>query len=134
MPAVKHTGLFGSLFERRRAQLDGYDDALFIGPDGLISEGVTWNIGFFDANNLIWPLADVLPGVTARLLAAAHDGPQRSEPISLSGLAGMTTAFATNSTGGIRPIASIDTTCFDTVNPLLDLLRKQYVDLVPKVI
>jgi hypothetical protein len=34
---VKHTGLFGSLFERRRAQLDGYDDALFTGQDDLAS-------------------------------------------------------------------------------------------------
>lgn len=134
VPAVKHTGLFGPLFERRRAQLDGYDDALFTGPDGLVSEGVTWNIGFSDGDGLIWPLADVLPGVTTRLLAAAHGGPQRTEPVGLSRLAGMTTAFATNSTGGVLPIASIDSIRFDTAHPFLELLREQYAAGVPEVI
>ncbi|MEU7903615.1 aminotransferase class IV [Actinoplanes sp. NPDC049118] len=134
LPAVKHTGLFGPLFERRRAQQDGYDDALFVGPDGLVSEGVTWNVGFFDGESLIWPLAEVLPGVTARLLAAAYDGPQRTEPVSLPRLAGMTTAFSLNSAGGVRPVAAIDATRFDTGHPVLDLLRKRYAEVVPEAI
>jgi len=47
LPDVKHVGLFGQLWHRRAAQLNGYDDALFTDPESYVSEGATWNIGFF---------------------------------------------------------------------------------------
>ncbi|NBE83981.1 aminotransferase class IV [Micromonospora rubida] len=134
VPAVKHTGLFGPLFERRRAQLDGYDDALFTDGDGRVGEGPTWNVGFVDGDTVVWPLADVLAGVTVRLLAAAHDGPQRTEPVELSRLSGMATAFATNAAGGIRPIAAVDGVTFATGHPIIGLLCRRYAEVVPEAV
>ncbi|RGC69385.1 hypothetical protein C5N14_08930 [Micromonospora sp. MW-13] len=134
VPAVKHAGLFGPLFERRRAQLDGYDDALFTDGGGRVTEGPTWNVGFVDGGTVVWPLADVLPGVTMRLLAAAHDGPQRTEPVELSRLAGMATAFATNAAGAIRPIAAVDGTTFATGHPIIGLLRRRYAGIAPEAV
>ncbi|OJF16261.1 aminotransferase class IV [Couchioplanes caeruleus] len=135
VPAVKHTGLFGSLYERRRAQLDGYDDALFVDGDGSVSEGVTWNVGFVASDStLIWPRAQVLSGVTMRLVAGAHTGPQRTEPVPLAHLPTMVAAFATNSAGGIRPVASIDTLRFSTAHEALDLLARQYAGIEPEYI
>ncbi len=61
---VKSAGLFGTLHHRRTAQLNGYDDALLAGTDGAVSEGSTWSIGFFDGDQVIWPAAKALPGVT----------------------------------------------------------------------
>ncbi|GAA1643073.1 aminotransferase class IV [Actinoplanes couchii] len=134
VPGVKHTGLLGPLYERRRAQLDGWDDALFTDADASISEGVTWNIGFLDGDTLIWPEADALPGVTARLLAGAYDGPQRTEPVGLSRLPGLTAAFATNAATGVRPIAAADATRFDIAHPALEALRRRYESIVPEEI
>ena len=131
VPAVKHTGLFGALYERRRAQLSGYDDALFTDREGVITEGVTWNIGFVDGASLVWPMGPGLPGVTAALVDAAHDGPSRTEPVGLSRLAGMDAAFATNAAGGIRTISSIDGTEWSGDHPVLELLHKRYAGLVP---
>lgn len=69
----EEAGLFGALHHRRAAQLAGFDDALFVGPDGLVSEGGTWNVGFIDANgSVVWPKADVLPGVTMALFQQLH--------------------------------------------------------------
>ncbi|MFI0793496.1 aminotransferase class IV [Micromonospora rubida] len=134
VPAVKHTGLFGPLFERRRAQLDGYDDALFTDGGGRVGEGPTWNVGFVEGDTLVWPLADVLAGVTMRLLAAAHDGPQRTEPVELSRLSGMAAAFATNAAGAIRPIAAVDGVTFATDHPIIGLLRRRYAEVVPEAV
>ena len=131
VPAVKHTGLFGALYERRRAQLSGYDDALFTDHDGLITEGVTWNIGFWDGAGLVWPMSRCLPGITAALVDAAHDGVSRTEPVALSRLSGMEAAFATNAAGGLRAISSIDGTEWSGDHPVLELLRKKYAGLAP---
>jgi len=69
LPHVKHCGLFGALHARRTARLQGFGDALFLGPDNLVSEGGTWNVGFIDGNGtIIWPEGPVLPGVTVALL------------------------------------------------------------------
>ena len=46
MPTTKHIGLFGAMQRRRAAQRDGFDDVLFLSPDGTISEIATSNIGF----------------------------------------------------------------------------------------
>jgi branched-subunit amino acid aminotransferase/4-amino-4-deoxychorismate lyase len=132
LPAVKHTGLFGPLHQRRRAQLAGYDDAVFTDADGRITEGVTWNIGFFDGESLILPMADVLPGVTMALLRDAHDGPVRVEPVGPSRLADMELAFATNAAGGIRAISSIDRIVWPAEHPVLDVLRAEYAGVAPQ--
>ncbi|WP_189082969.1 aminotransferase class IV [Mangrovihabitans endophyticus] len=132
VPQVKHTGLFGPLHQRRRAQQDGYDDALFLDADGLVSEGVTWNIGFFDGDTVIWPLADALPGVTMRLIERAYDGPQRREPVGISQLPAMAAAFTTNAAVGIRAVAAVDTVGFDPGHPVLDALRRRYAQVAPE--
>ncbi|MCS0635935.1 aminotransferase class IV family protein [Streptomyces sp. LP05-1] len=125
LPLVKHTGLFGSLHIRRTAQATGYDDALFIGPDDRVSEGVTWNIGFIDQNDsVVWPQAPVLPGVTMALLQqhAAH----QVTPITLDEAKGMKAAFATNVSVGVRAISAIDHTPLAIEHPVLTTLRDAY--------
>ncbi|WP_103532537.1 aminotransferase class IV [Streptomyces sp. SM11] len=132
VPAVKHTGLFGALHERSLAQRDGFDDALFTDGSSAVAEGPTWNIGFFDGTRLVWPAADVLPGVTMALLRHHHSGPQCTEEVGVGRLSGMAAAFATNSSFGIRPIASIDDVEYDSGHAVLDALRKEYGDISPE--
>ncbi|MEV5576643.1 aminotransferase class IV family protein [Spirillospora sp. NPDC052269] len=128
LPEVKHIGLFGALWHRRSAQLDGFDDCAFTDADSFVSEGVTWNIGFYDGSRVIWPNADVLPGVTMRLLQQVHEETTLG-PVNLSDLPRMEAAFATNTTIGVRAITAINNIEFPAEHPIFDSLRKEYAEI-----
>ncbi|MBT2406557.1 MULTISPECIES: aminotransferase class IV [unclassified Streptomyces] len=125
-PSVKHVSLFGQLRMRREARLAGFDDVLFVGADGLVSEGCTWNIGFVDeAGTVVWPQADVLPGTTMRLLRAGREG-QVTAPMTDGRLRSMRAAFATNTSIGVRPVAAVDDVAFRVDDPVIGALRETY--------
>lgn len=128
MPAVKHVGLFGALWHRRAAQLNGFDDALFTDASSFVSEGATWNIGFFDGNDVVWPESDCLTGVTMDLLRAAHDR-TKITPVSTGDIPGMHAAFATNTAIGVRAISAVGDVPLADDHPVLELLRKEYADI-----
>ena len=110
-PQVKGTGLFGAIRQRRSAQLDGYDDALFTGADGRVSEGPTWNIGFLDSVGIVWPQAPCLPGVTAQLVdrvAGTLGVPVITRPVTGAIGSRSQGAFTTNAATGVRPVSAID--------------------------
>ncbi len=119
---IKHTGIMPALYQRRQAQLDGYDDALFVSPLGEIAEGVTWNIGFIRDNKILWPGGQALPGVTAALLGASH-----ATAVHRDELGTMQAAFATNISVAARPIAAIDDREFDVAHPGLAALTERYL-------
>ncbi|MGV9812731.1 aminotransferase class IV family protein [Streptomyces cellulosae] len=127
VPQVKHCGLFGALHARRAAQLDGFDDALFVGPDGHVSEGGTWNVGFISDDGVVWPQAPVLPGVTMALLKerVAH----QVAPVTLAQAKKMQAAFATNTSIGVRALSAIDDTPMAIEHPLLSTLRETYLSI-----
>ncbi|MEW2301947.1 aminotransferase class IV family protein [Streptomyces sp. NPDC006655] len=125
LPGVKHSGLFGALHARRAALLDGYDDALFVGSDGRVSEGGTWNVAFIGPDGIIWPKADILPGVTMALLQQL--GQHHTAPLTLAEAQGMHAAFATNTSIGVRPLSAIDEVPMATEHPLLTQLRDAYL-------
>lgn len=128
LPEVKHVGLFGALHTRRSAQLAGFDDALFVGRDGLVSEGGTWNVGFIDQNDtVVWPQAPVLPGVTMALLQQRAE--HRIATVTLEQAKGMAAAFATNTSIGVRALAAIDDTQLPTEHPMLGRLRETYLSV-----
>jgi branched-subunit amino acid aminotransferase/4-amino-4-deoxychorismate lyase len=122
---IKHVGLFGALWHRRQAELNGYDDALFVDSSSFITEGATWNIGFFDGDRVVWPSGEILPGITMRLLKQVHDH-TITTPVSYRDIPGMRTAFATNTTIGVRAIRAIDNIQLPTDDPIIDTLRKEY--------
>ena len=124
LPAVKHTGLFGSLHARAEAQRAGWDDAVFADGRGRLSEGPTWNLGFVADGRVVWPEAEVLPGVTAELLARVAADVRA--PVTRGNLAGMSAAFATNAGFGLRAISAIDDVVFDADHPALAELDRTY--------
>jgi branched-subunit amino acid aminotransferase/4-amino-4-deoxychorismate lyase len=128
LPLVKHIGLFGALAQRRAAQVNGFDDVLFTDQSAFISEGPTWNIGFFDGERIICPSAETLPGVTMRLLTQVHDDTVAA-PVNLRDVPHFTAAFATNVTIGIRPIAVIDNILLPDDEELFAALRKKYEEI-----
>lgn len=110
-PHLKHVGTFGLFHQRRIAQRHGFDDALFVGADGAISEGTIWNVGFFDGERVVWPQAPMLRGISMQLLqdGLARSGfPQLVRHVALDELGGFRAAFFTNSGRAVQPIACID--------------------------
>ncbi|MGW1279605.1 aminotransferase class IV family protein [Streptomyces tsukubensis] len=128
VPLVKHCGLFGALHARRSAQLAGFDDALFVGADGRVSEGGTWNLAFIDADGtVIWPEAPVLPGVTMALLQESTE--YKVAPVTLAEAKEMSAAFATNTSIGVRALSAIDNTSLAVEHPVLTELRDIYLSV-----
>src|SRR3546814_7565563 len=48
LPHIKHVGTFAQFHLARQARGRGFDDVLFVGSDGRVSEGTVWNVGFWD--------------------------------------------------------------------------------------
>ncbi|PXY31700.1 aminotransferase class IV family protein [Prauserella muralis] len=127
LPEVKHVGLFGALAQRRTARRAGYDDVLFVNPDGTISELSTSNIGFVRGGRVFWPRSDHLPGVTSALLDDALDRPGTTEPLTEADLSSMDAAFATNAVSGVRAIASVGDTTWPAQHQALRRLQERYL-------
>lgn len=127
-PEVKHTGLFGAIYTRGLAQRINFDDVLFIGRDGLVSEGCTWNAGFVDQEGtVVWPQAPALPGVTMELLQQNVE--HRVATVTLDQATGMAAAFATNALIGVCSLAAIDDTEFPLKHPVLRQLQEKYLQI-----
>lgn len=108
--AIKHVGETAKTHLLRRAVQRGYDDAAFFDRNGRIGEATIWNLAFWDGEAVIWPDADVLPGVTMGIVKRQLDVLgilQRTMSISRSTLGEMQGAVVLNSwTPGI-PVTEI---------------------------
>lgn len=132
LPEIKHVGLMATIYHRRLAQRAGFDDVLFVDASGRVSEGATWNVGFVDGDQMIWPQANWLPGVTMRLVSdiAAKIGIGcTTRPVHLAGLERMQAAFIANAGVGLRPVSAIDDTVFDPSCELVESLHNAYANL-----
>lgn len=108
-PELKHVGTFALLDLRRQAMAQGWDDAVFVGDDGLLIEGSTWNLGLWDGQGFTWPAGQALRGTEERLLQqglAALGVAQQVRPVGLAELAGFEAAFACNARG-VRAIGAV---------------------------
>lgn len=131
-PHLKHVATMGLLRARRVARLAGYDDALFVDAEGLISEGSLWNIGFIQGDAVVWPDASMLDGVAQTLIRVALDragSPQRKAVVRLTDLSCFDGAFLCNSATPAAGIAAIDGHVFsgaaDAVQHINALWRSQ---------
>lgn len=108
LPHLKNPATMGAIHLRRQAQADGYDDVLFVGEDGLVAEGSTWNVVFLDADGAttVFPVAPMLVGTSMQLIRAGLAGGWVDRPVPV--LPGVRGAALTNSINPARPIAAID--------------------------
>jgi branched-subunit amino acid aminotransferase/4-amino-4-deoxychorismate lyase len=127
LPTVKHVGLFGTVWHRRQAQLAGFDDVAFVDPSGRISEGTTWNIGFVQDDQVIWPTGDCLQGVTMDLLKQLSDVAWQERDIDAAAAATMQAVLITNAAVGVRTVAAIDGVSYPVDNGVIDTLRAAYL-------
>ncbi|MCD7100114.1 aminotransferase class IV family protein [Stenotrophomonas sp. MMGLT7] len=101
-PGLKHVGTFPLFHYRRQALAAGFDDALFVDPQGSVVEGTVWNLGLWDGRRVIWPQGPALRGTQERLLQAGLDElgvPQVVQPVPLELLGAKVAAFACNARG-----------------------------------
>lgn len=111
LPGVKHVGEVSKTLLLRRANARGFDDAAFTDRSGRLSEATIWNLAFWDGGSVIWPRAEVLPGVTMQILTRGLDAlgiPQRTQEVRRGELGGRLAAAVMNSwTPGIA-VARLD--------------------------
>lgn len=137
LPELKHNATFGLTRSRRLAKEAGFDDALFVGADGLVSEGSIWNIGFVEDGRIIWPRAPMLRGVGQRLLENGFDLvglDSETRAIDRSALAGFRQAFICNSATPACPVGHIDGLALDVDPVLIDRLHAAWASNAPQSI
>ncbi len=129
LPHLKHVGTFPLFHLRREAMRQGFDDAVLIDAKGLVSEGTTWNLAFWDGAQVVWPEAAALRGTTEQLLVRRLKGlgqAQHRRPVTLEELAGFSGAVACNATG-VWPLGKMGGQVFEQSDALLRVLRQALV-------
>jgi branched-subunit amino acid aminotransferase/4-amino-4-deoxychorismate lyase len=121
MAHLKHVGSFAQIYYGTRAERDGYDDALLIDAYGRIAETTIANIAFVDGDDVIWPSAPALAGITMQLLEPRLES--RRRPVHLTELTVFDAAFITNSRG-VTAVGRID----DIAIPVDDQLTRRVVE------
>jgi 4-amino-4-deoxychorismate lyase len=133
LPHLKHLATMGLTYQRLQARAAGFDDVLFVGRDGGIREGSVWNIAFWDGHQVVWPEADVLPGITMQLLQRGLTRiglPWAILPLTSDDLPGLRAAAATNSHCPCQPLAGIDKATFpDDGGGLADALHAAWAEI-----
>lgn len=127
LPHLKHRGTLAQTHHALEARRAGFDDVLFLSPDGLVLEGSVWNAAFWDGDRIIWPQAPMLAGITMQVLHRTLAGmavPQTTMPISLSEKSELKAAAATNSHFPDQAIHQIDEINFPMYGHLTALLRR----------
>jgi branched-subunit amino acid aminotransferase/4-amino-4-deoxychorismate lyase len=131
---VKHLGGFrldgldAQTYFARQAQRDGFDDALFTGPGGIVSEATIANIGFFEGSTVVWPNAPALAGITMQVLQrelTRRGTAWHARSIALADLRSFDGAFLTNSRG-IWPVGGIDDVSYRVHEPRMAALHEAY--------
>ncbi len=136
-PDLKHNATFGLTRARRTAKAASFDDALFVGPDGLVSEGSIWNIGFVEEGRIVWPQAAMLRGTGQALLQNGLDLvglDSETRPIDRDGLAQFRQAFICNSATPACPVGNIDGRSLDVDPALIDRLQAAWATNAPQTI
>lgn len=116
---------------RRRAQRGGFDDAVLVGPNGVVSESTLANIGFFDGAAVVWPDAPMLHGITMQLLErelAGRGVPSRRSTVRLRDIASFDGAFLC-SARGIAAVTTVDHTSLPVESQGLSMLAEAYASV-----
>ena len=130
LPRIKHVGEVAKTYFLRQAVGQGFDDAAFVDRAGRIGEATIWNLAFWDGDAVIWPRADLLPGITMgivrRQLESLGIGQQVREitPSDLPGLAGAVVMNSWTPGVAVRRIGAVS---LPEAPDFLDLLHRAYL-------
>jgi branched-subunit amino acid aminotransferase/4-amino-4-deoxychorismate lyase len=126
LPEHKHTATIEAIHARRTARQAGFDDALYVDGDDLISEGSLWNIGFLVRDAVVWPQAPMLAGVAQALIEQGLAGQamtSENRPIRIADLSAFDGAFICNSATPACAVTAIGDVAFEVDDARLNRLR-----------
>ncbi len=110
-----------SYLSRRAAQMDGFNDAIMLDAEGLITEATAANIFFLQPNAVVTPAlnANIFPGITRSTLldiAKLINIEVVERDITPSELKTFDGAFLAATMIELKPVASIDNYKYDSCN------------------
>ncbi|MCA8920454.1 MAG: aminotransferase class IV [Planctomycetes bacterium] len=116
-PGVKSNNRQSNVMAYTHARAAGFDDALFVDPSGLVTEGPTWNAFFVIAGELVTPPLErgILEGITRRKVLSLCKElgiPYAVRELSLEQATQAAEAFITSTTRGVMPVGQLDETRF----------------------
>jgi branched-chain amino acid aminotransferase len=108
LDGVKSLSYAANVLAVRLARERGFDEALFVTPEGRVLEGATWTFFWVEAGRLLTtPLDDhILDSITRRLIVAGSGAVERS--CTLADLTRADEAFIASSAREVQPITVID--------------------------
>lgn len=129
LPTIKHVGEVAKTYFLRQAVERGFDDAAFFDRQGRLSEGTIWNLAFWDRGTLVWPVAEMLSGVTMGILRRQLDRlgvPQRNQEVTLADLPALLGAVVMNSWTPAVAVHQIGAVRLPASPEFLELLHRAY--------
>ena len=110
MPDVKSLNYITGILGQKRARIAGAVEALYRTPAGEITECTTSNFFVFRGDQLITPVAEVLPGVTRDVVLeiASDMFDVVLAPLRYAELGEFDEAFITSTTKEVMPIVKVD--------------------------
>ena len=122
---------------KMEALRNGYDEAIALGPDGMLSEGSGQNVFIVDGGVLYTPPIDgtLLPGITRDtvLKLASEEGISiQIGPLTRESLSTCDESFICGTASEIAPIRSVDRLPVGdgSVGPVTRRLQKRFLDIV----
>lgn len=125
----KHVGEIAKPYFKNLAVQAGFDDAAFVDSQGRLSEASIWNIAFWDGASVIWPEADVLPGVTLQILRRQLDAagiPQSDRAVRPDELGDGLAAVLMNSWTPALQVTEVDGVRLRDGSEFVELLHRAY--------
>ncbi len=129
---IKHGSLLEMITQRKATLNEGFDDLLWVNPNGTISEASTSNIFFVHGETLFTPDPErdaCLAGITRKQILSHLAGVgiiYSDNPIRYQELSSMEGAFLSNAIAGIQPVSQIDEWTFShspRVQRVIDQLK-----------
>lgn len=135
-PEAKTSNYTSAVRALKEAARRGADDALFVNGQGHVQEATRSNFFLFRGDSLVTPRAEILPGITRKVVLDLAQGrfPIEERPILLEELALAEEAFVTSSSKEIVPVVRVDETLIGNgrPGPRTTELEERFIALVER--